>query len=548
VKGIKTGTDLLIAVQEKEKMKVVTSATMREIDKGTIEEYGIPGTVLMERAGLAVVSRLKELFGKKRVVVVAGPGNNGGDGIVVAKELHNEGWDVEAFLISRPENLKGDALSQYNSAVKLGVRMRPVEELLTRRSSIFRKHSVIIDAIFGTGLSKNITGRILEVIRVINGSGLPIISVDIPSGVSSDDGQVMGDAVKADCTVTFGLPKRGHLLYPGAGCAGTLMVEDIGFPREFLTSERIKTELLEKDGVSRLVPERKKYSHKGNYGHVLIVAGSKGKTGAAFMAAKACLRTGAGLVTIGVPESLADVFQSRVIEEMVLVLPDRGDGSLSEKASKRILDFVNKSGGILAIGPGIGVSVETEKMMKALIRNALFPMVVDADGINSLAGASKILTDAKSPLILTPHPGEMARLIGKAQKGGGKGIPAGISLIQGIEKDRIGTAVGYARETGAFLVLKGVPTVIATPEGNAFINPTGNAGMAKGGSGDVLTGMISGFLSQTRNPMHSCILGVYMHGLAADIGASEKGQHSLIATDIIDKIPAAFFSLKQGNE
>ena len=520
---------------------------MREIDKRTIEAYGIPGSVLMERAGLAVASRLKELFGRKRVVVIAGPGNNGGDGMVVARVLHNEGWDVEAFLISGPENLRGDALSEYTSAIKLGVRVQPVEELLVQHSSIFRRHSVIVDAILGTGLSKNITGKISEVVKVINRSGLPVISVDIPSGISSDNGQVMGDAVKAYCTVTFGLPKRGHLLYPGAEYAGTLIVENIGFPQEFLTSDRIRTELLEKDDVSRLIPERKKYSHKGDYGHVLIVAGSKGKTGAAFMAAKACLRTGAGLVTIGVPESLADVFQSHVVEEMVLVLPDRGDGSLSAKASNQILDFLHGSADILAIGPGIGVSAETEKVMKTLIKNAPSPMVVDADGINSLAGDKKILTGAKSPVILTPHPGEMARLMNEAQKAGSKGVGAGVSLIREIEKDRIDAAVRYAKETGTFLVLKGVPTIIATPEGSAFINPTGNAGMAKGGSGDVLTGMISGFLSQTGNPMHSCILGVYMHGLAGDIGASEKGQHSLIATDIIDKIPAAFHAIKQDN-
>ena len=529
-------------------MKVATSAMMREIDNRTIEEYGVPGAVLMERAGLAVISRLKELFGRKRVVVIAGPGNNGGDGIVVARELHSEGWDVEVFSIFGPEKMKGEALSQYHSAVKAGVRMRSAEELIARRSSIFRKHSVIVDAIFGTGLGKDMTDKMLKVVQVINGSGLPVISVDIPSGISSDNGQVMGDAVKADCTVTFGLPKIGHLLYPGAGYAGKLIIEDIGFPREFLTSERIRTDLLERDDVSHLIPERKKYSNKGNYGHVLIVAGSRGKTGAASMAAKACLRTGAGLVTIGVPESLAGVFQSRVFEEMVLVLPDRGDGSLSSKSSNRILDFIDRTGAILAIGPGIGVSAETRKVVKAVINNASSPMVVDADGINCMAGDRNILTNAKFPVILTPHPGEMARLIGKAQKGRGKGVTAEAGAIQEIEKDRIGSAIRYAREMRSFLVLKGVPTVIATPEGDVFINPTGNAGMAKAGSGDVLTGMISAFLGQTRNLINSCILGVYMHGLAGDIGASKKGQHSLIAADIIDNIPAAFLSLKQGDD
>jgi hydroxyethylthiazole kinase-like uncharacterized protein yjeF len=535
-------------------MKVVTAEEMRGIDRKTIEGYGIPGVVLMERAGLAVSSKIKELVGRKQVIVVSGSGNNGGDGLVVARHLHNEGWDVKAFLATRPEDLKGDALIQYKAAVKFGINIQPIKELLNNYSSLVTRHSIIVDAILGTGLSKNVTGILSDVIRLINKSNRPVFSVDIPSGISSDNGQVMGEAVKADYTVTFGLPKRGHFLYPGAEYSGRLFVEDIGFPEELIRSEKFNVDLLEKNSVAALIHERHRYSHKGDYGHVLIVAGSRGKTGASLMAAKACLRTGAGLVTIGIPESLADVFQSRVTEEMTLLLPDTGDGTLSEKASKKILDFLNKTADLLAIGPGIGVSNDTNKLMKILIKDSLAPMVIDADGINSIEGKVEVFSKVKAPVILTPHPGEMARLLqqsdlpslppprwGRAREG----VKAPISeLITKIEQNRLNTAMSFAKETGTYLVLKGVPTIIAIPDGRTFINSTGNPGMATGGTGDVLTGMISGFLSQTRNPLHSCILGVYMHGLAGDISASEKGKQTMIATDIIDKIAAAFYSIK----
>ena len=542
-------------------MKVVTAEEMRGIDRETIEGYGIPGVVLMERAGLAVASKIKEVIGRKKVIVVSGSGNNGGDGLVAARHLHNEGWDVKVFLTAKAEDLKGDALLQYNTACKFGVKVHSIEEFLTRHSSLFTRHSVIVDAMLGTGLSKKVTGTLSEVIRLLNTSNMPIISVDIPSGISSDDGQVMGEAVNADYTVTFGLPKRGHLLHPGAMHTGRLFVEDIGFPEKLLKADKLHIELLEKKDVAVIIPERQRYSHKGTYGHVLIVAGSMGKTGAALMAAKACLRSGAGLVTIGIPESLAETFQSRVTEEMTLILPDAGDGTLSAKASKTILTFLSEKADILAIGPGIGVSIEIEKLMKTLIKNSQKPIVIDADGINSLKGEKDILSKAKTPIILTPHPGEMARLLqqseNKSQKlssppgpphRGGRvreGVKASLSeLIAHIEQDRINIAISFVKETGIYLVLKGVPTIIAAPDGKAFINSTGNPGMATAGTGDILTGMISGFLGQGITPIHASIFGVFLHGVAGDIAASEKGQYPMTAGDIIDKIPDAFYSLR----
>ena len=530
-------------------MKVVTAEEMREIDRKTIDEFGVPGTVLMERAGLSVAARIKQLYGKKKVMVVCGSGNNGGDGMVVARNLYNEGWDVRVFLTSGAEELKGDALLQYRTAVRSGVPITPGEELIGRQARYFRPHTLVIDAILGTGISKPVTGKLLEVITAINASQLPVISVDIPSGVSSDNGQVMGDAVKADYTLTFGLPKRGHFLYPGAAACGELFIEDIGVPAELVNSEKLTVELAEKEILAKLLPERRKYSYKGDYGHVLIVAGSRGKTGAAIMAAEACLRSGAGLVTIGVPESLAGIFQSRLTEVMTLILPDRGDGTLSKKASERILDFLQKTADIIAIGPGLGVSRDTEKIMKTILMNSGSPVVVDADGLNAIKGNKEIFKRVKAPVILTPHPGEMARLMSRTQKIGSqkttkKKVAMEHSLIHTIEGDRITTALSFAHETGTFLVLKGVPTVIAAPDERAFINSTGNPGMATAGMGDVLTGMIAGLLGQEITPLDACVLGVYLHGLAGDIAASEKGHHSVIASDVIQTIPAAFKALK----
>ncbi|MBM4128712.1 MAG: NAD(P)H-hydrate dehydratase [Nitrospira sp.] len=514
-------------------MKVVTSSEMREIDRKTIQEHGIDGLVLMERAGMAVVARIKEVFGRKKVIVVSGSGNNGGDGLVVARNLHNEGWDVKAFLTAKPEDLKGDALSQYTSAVKFGVDIKPVKELLNK-PSLITAHTIIVDALLGTGLSKKVTGTIAQVISFLNNSKVPIVSVDIPSGISSDTGQIMGEAIKAGVTVTFGLPKRGHLLFPGAEYSGKLFIEDIGFPKSLLDSEELGVELLTREDIGPLIPERRRYSHKGDYGHVLIVAGSRGKTGAALMAAKACLKSGAGLVTIGIPESLGKVFQSRVTEEMTLMLPDRGDGTLAEEAVKTILGFLGETADVLAIGPGIGVSDDTKEIIKTLIEHSGNPLVIDADGINCLKGEKKILKRAEMPVILTPHPGEMARLIDDPSIG-----------IREIEKDRITTASTFARELNTHLVLKGVPSLIVAPDGKTYINSTGNPGMATAGTGDVLTGMIAGFLSQKLSALNAAILGVYLHGLAGDLAVSEKGEYSLVASDIIEKIPAALRASKR---
>ncbi len=527
-------------------LKVATAKEMQNIDRITIEKYGIAGTILMERAGLGVVAEINKSFPDQKVIVLCGGGNNGGDGLVIARVLHNQGRDVEVFLASNPDNLKGDSKFNFLAAKKFGVKIRSIENFLAQHSSLNTRHCLIVDALLGTGLNKEVRTPISDVIRKVNKLSSPVISVDIPSGISSDTGQIMGCAIKAQNTVTFGLQKRGHLLYPGAEYTGHLIIEDIGFPRILLESEKIRINILQKEDIVSLLPSRPKYSHKGTYGHVLIIAGSKGKTGAALMAAKACLRTGAGLVTIGIPDTLVNTFQSRVTEEMILPLPDKGNGSLSYKAAEGILDFLRKRGNVLAIGPGLSVDNELSKLVNLLIRESGVPMVIDADGLNAIADNIDVLKKSRAPVILTPHSGEMAGLLSqesrvKSQELGKDKLRTHNSKLQTlIEKDRINIALAFAKKTKTCLVLKGVPTIIAMPQGEAFINSTGNPGMATAGTGDVLTGMISAFLAQGMSPANASIVGVFMHGFIGDIVAEKKGQRSLIASDIIEAVPKLF--------
>ncbi len=531
-------------------INIANAKEMQLIDTVAIKKYGIDGTLLMERAGLSVVSKINEIFsiatpGSRisTVIILCGGGNNGGDGFVIGRILHNQGHRVKIFITVKPEALRGDAKLNYSIAKKFGVEILDMKGFISGKSTRLNSHCLIVDAIFGTGLSKDIRTPVSQIIKKINNSSARVFSVDIPSGISSDTGQIMGCAVKAEYTVTFGLAKRGHFLYPGADYTGKLFIEDIGFPRTLLESGRIKVRLPEKKDVLALLPERLKNTHKGSYGHVLLIAGSRGKTGAALMAARACLRTGAGLVTIGVPESLVDTFQSRVTEEMILPLSDKGNGTLSIKAFNKIQDFLAKSGDVLAIGPGLSVDNEISALLCKLITKSKAPLVIDADGLNALRNNTMVLKKSRTPIILTPHPGEMAQLLKKKLEI--RNPKSEIrNLIYEIEKDRITTAASFTKNTGAYLVLKGVPTITAVPEGTVYINPTGNPGMATAGTGDVLTGIISGLLSQGLDPENASFSGAYIHGLIGDITATKRGERSLMASDIINAIPSVFKSLK----
>ncbi|MBI5232846.1 MAG: NAD(P)H-hydrate dehydratase [Deltaproteobacteria bacterium] len=524
-------------------MKIATAQEMREIDRITIRDYGIPGLVLMERAGLAVALKVIELYPGQKALVLCGGGNNGGDGLAAARELHNRGFNVKVLMVSEKAPMSPDCKIQYRIAKNFGVHIESRKAV----SAGDIHAAVVIDAVFGTGLARPVKGALADAFSFINKSNVPVVSIDIPSGISSDTGEALGQAISADCTVTFGLPKTGHFLYPGADYTGRLFIEDIGFPKELLVSEKLRLDLIDPGLVRGLLPQRLKSSHKGDYGHVLVVAGSRGKTGAALLAAKACLRSGAGLVTIGVPGSLLDVFQSCVTEEMLLPLPDDGSGMLSADAADEILGFAARKIDAIAIGPGIGVSQDTEKIMAQLIKKSAVPLVIDADGINALRGKTNIFSKAKAPIILTPHQGEMSRLL--KNKWDGSIYSQSPESSEGGVRERINRTVPFilrfSRMVGVYLVLKGAPTVVAGPEGRAFVNTTGNPGMATAGAGDVLTGIIASFAGQGLSPLESSVLGVYLHGFAGDSAEREKGGHSMIASDIIRFLPDAFAHLNK---
>ncbi|RMG68618.1 MAG: NAD(P)H-hydrate dehydratase, partial [Nitrospirae bacterium] len=451
---------------------------MREIDRITIEDIGIPSMVLMERAGLSVVKRIRERFSPEQpVTILSGGGNNGGDGLVIARELTRAGYSVKTFLLSPEDRLSKDCRAQLEILKKLNIKVN----INRAPSSKDMKGSVVVDAIIGTGLTRELRENLIKVVRAVNSHALYVFSVDIPTGISSDTAQVMGEAVRADETVTFGLPKIGHLLPPGAEYTGLLHVEDIGFPEMLTCSESLMVELVDEDLIEGLIPERFLDTHKGDYGHLLVVGGSVGKTGAALMAARAALRSGAGLVTIALPEPAALSLMGTVLEEMMLPLPSNSDGTIAKEALDGILDFIHKKADVLAIGPGLGRNTETWQMVRELVRLSPVPMVIDADGLNALSEAGLdamkgLFSKVRSPIVLTPHLGEMVRLTGLDK-----------TEIIG---NRLQVSRHFSEDTGCVLVLKGAPTVVSTPEGRQYINSTGNPGMATAGSGDVLTGIV----------------------------------------------------------
>ena len=506
-------------------MKLATAEEMRRIDRETVGQYGIPAAVLMERAGLAMAEQVKAQYPAKKIVVLCGSGNNGGDGLVAARNLHAWGYRVFVRMAMRRTDLSDGCAAQLKIAEIFGV---PV--VFHAKLAADDLHgAVVLDALFGTGLSKPLTGTLAALVRAVNDAGVPVISADIPSGISADTGEVLGAAIKANQTVAFGLPKRGHVLHPGAAHTGRLSVADIGFPPALMRDHLIAAEAVTAESASLLLPVRPTHAHKHMLGHVLVVAGSPGKTGAALMTAHACLRAGAGLVTIGVPETLLDIFMGRVTEEMLLPLPGAMDGTLASCAADKILLHSPGRFDIIAVGPGLGSSPDVNAVVRELVARSSVPMVVDADGLNALAGQAGALHTSQAPLILTPHPGELRRLY--------PNVPAGMS--------RIDSALHFASAHGVCLVAKGAPTSTATAEGQAFVNTTGNAGMATAGAGDVLTGVIAGLCAQKIKPVHAAVLGVYLHGLAGDIAVARLGQYSLLATDLIRALPDAFFALQK---
>ena len=507
-------------------MQVVTGQQMGEIDRYTIEELGMPGVVLMEQAGRRVTEVVQEELGgqgEPEVAVLAGRGNNGGDGFVVARLLAQQGVEVKTFLLGEKDEITGDARVNLEILDKLDICVQELtsQEEVQAVEAELKQADLAVDALLGTGIKGELRGLYPDLIKLINQGPTKVVAVDIPSGVEADTGQVRTDAVKAETTVTFALPKRGNVLYPGVEYTGELKVVDIGIPDQAAASQNSKVELLTEETIEKLLPERKSNSHKGDYGKLLVIAGSSGMTGAAVLTAQASLRAGAGLVTVGVPASLNSILEAKLTEAMTYPLAEE-EGSLTVSAWLEIKELAADRD-LLAVGPGLGQKSETCKLVKKLLKLNK-PLVLDADGINALEGLEQAAA-RQAPTILTPHPGELARLSDRS--------------IAEIEADRIGVAEEVAAEYQIYLVLKGARTVIATPEGNIYLNRTGNSGLATGGSGDVLTGLIAGELAQNLAPEKAVKLAVYLHGRAADLAAKDLTEYSLLPGDLVDYLPSA---------
>jgi ADP-dependent NAD(P)H-hydrate dehydratase / NAD(P)H-hydrate epimerase len=510
-------------------MDILTAAEMREMDRMTIEDFGLPGRVLMENAGRGVFQVLMETFpetARGGVAVAAGRGNNGGDGFVVARYLAKYGIPVTVYLLADSRRLQGDAADNFKLLAPLDVRVRELPDLdaFSRFQDEMTDHAVWIDAILGTGLTAEVTGYFRSVIEFINGLSRPVIAVDLPSGVHSDTGAICGICIRAAATVTFAYPKIGHCVYPGASVCGNIHIIDIGIPNPIAARIGPRQHLLTPSSIKALWRPRPHDAHKGRTGHLLAIAGGPGKTGAAALCALSGLRSGAGLITLAVPETLQPVAAAQTLEVMTAPVPDNGTGLFSTVGLKSIMALLENKR-VLALGPGIGTAPPTRDLMSRLILQCLIPMVVDADGINIIAEDPDILLKRQADIILTPHPGEMARLV--------KTTPSDV------QSDRIGHARQFAEKYKVCIVLKGAHTVIALPDGHVYINSTGNSGMASAGMGDVLTGMIAGFMAQGYAPDEAARIGVYLHGDAADAVARENGPMGYIAGDVMAALPAA---------
>ena len=513
-------------------MLVVTAEQMRQMDRLTIQKYGVPSLTLMERAGAAVTQAILERFAraaKKGVLIIAGKGNNGGDGLVVARLLKKKRIPCEVALLARPDELSTDAAHNLRSFLKLKGKVVEISasglELL---SGCISNNALIVDAILGTGIKSEVRGLFADVITLINAARLPGVAVDIPSGLDTDKGTPLGVAIQAEMTVALGFAKLGEVIYPGVSYAGALVIADIGLDERAVAEVAPQTGLLEPETIGSLVPRREPDTHKGSYGHVLVVAGSRGKTGAAILASRAAMRSGAGLVTLAAPRSLNSIFAGALVEVMTEPLRDNTAEeleSLSDDDWRRLLERKDAA----LVGPGIGVNPAAQNIVRWLLRNLDMPWVIDADGLNNLALEIERLRHAKVPPVLTPHPGEMARLTGKS--------------TAAVNADRVEIARSFAVEHRCHLVLRGARTVIATAGGKVFINPTGNPGMASGGMGDVLAGILVALLGQGLAPENAMQLGVYLHGFVGDAVAKAKGEIGLIASDLIAGLPSGLRDL-----
>lgn len=512
-------------------MKLVTAEEMKALEEAAIQEIGIPSIILMEHAGKSLAMKCMDLMEqndcRQRVWIFVGKGNNGGDGLVAARHLVNERIETHVVLLGEPRDLKGDAKTNFEIARNLfWENLVYLDDLdFDAMGKEIRAEDLVIDAIYGTGFKGVAMGIDGAVIRILSQHEGIVISADLPSGMEANTGKVKGPCVRADYTLTFGLPKLGMFRDPDAAFCGEIEVVDISLPRALIDSFEVKCSLITEEWAKNHLPKRRRDSHKGDYGHVFVVGGSTGMTGAVALACRAALVSGAGLVTAGVPASLHDILEIKLTEVMTKPLPEIQAGDFSQSAGEVILRFLGKTSAFV-LGPGMGVHRSSKEVINEMLPQVSVPTVIDADGLNLIAEITRdrkdFLNRLKMPLVLTPHPGEMARLTGLS--------------IGEIEADRVNLASKYSKQWGCVVVLKGAYTIVANAEGEILINTTGNAGMATGGSGDVLAGIIGALIGQGMKPFEAAGLAVTLHGRAGEFAAKTKGMMSMTAEDLIQHL------------
>jgi ADP-dependent NAD(P)H-hydrate dehydratase / NAD(P)H-hydrate epimerase len=514
-------------------MRILNADQMREADRRTIEDIGIPSLVLMENAGRQVVAAMESFFqdlSDRQVAIISGKGNNGGDGFVVARTLHQRGIDVSVFVVGQVSEIKGDARINLEILGRLGISVVEVadEGQWELHFSEISDHDLIVDALFGTGLKAALSGIYETIIADINGSGIQVVSIDLPSGVSADTSDLIGDSVEATITVTLAAPKLPLILPPAEQKSGEVVIADIGIPAEVIDGlEGPRVELLTRDRIRPLIAPRAADAHKGDFGRVLIVAGSRGKTGAAALSAQGALRSGAGLVTVASPRSVAAIVAGYAPECMTEGLEETIDGTVDYAAAEYVLGL---RADVMAIGPGLGRGASVSAFVREILDKSEVPLVFDADALNAFADEPAALVGREGrDLIITPHPGEMARLLG--------------CTVDDVQANRLGVAREFASGHKAYVILKGHRTLVATPQGKIFVNPTGSPGMATGGTGDVLAGMVAAWLALLLDAEAACRLAVYLHGAAGELADADQGEVSMTAGDLADHIGDAILEL-----
>jgi ADP-dependent NAD(P)H-hydrate dehydratase / NAD(P)H-hydrate epimerase len=504
-------------------MKLVTAQQMRDLDSLAIKRHHIPSLELMEKAGSGVADAAEHLANKEKgdVLIICGKGNNGGDGLVAARHLVKRGYPVSVVILSQQSSLSPDAKANWELLAPITTHIFTAVDWLEMNSHLhlFSKASLIIDAVLGTGLKNDVTGFAAQIIELINSCGKRVLSVDIPSGLSADTGHPLGVAVKANNTVTFGLPKIGHVVGRGTEYSGVIKIVDIGIPQSEVDLLESKLNLIEPLSFREYFRKREPDSHKGTYGHIAVFAGSKGHLGAGYLSCKSALRCGCGLTTYCIPEKAFAYFDTRYSEVMCDMIPDHGSSHFHTDGLEAALNVL-KAMKAACIGPAIGTQEETKAFVNAFVMKCEIPLVIDADALNLLELAS--LRRRSVDTVLTPHPGEMSRLLG--------------ITIEEVQGNRIDLSSKLAKDYGCYVILKGMNTVVASPEGSIGINITGNPGMASAGMGDALTGMITSFISQGIPVWESSLAAVYIHGLAGDLAAKKHGERALITSDLIKEI------------